>query len=85
MNTTTNTTELSHKPGFYTMGKWLRLTKLTDLHHDLANRLYTACAKLSHERGILVPHVPDPDHGSSNLYHESILKEIIGVGDMYEE
>lgn len=85
MNTMTNTTVLSYKPGFYTMGKWLRLTKLTDLHHDLVNRLYTACSRLSKERGVPIHNVPDPDHGTSNLYHEIILKEVIGVGSMYDK
>ena len=79
--------EMAHslKTGYYTMGSWLRLTGLSDTHHDLVDRLYEACSKLSKERGVLIENAPDAEYGTVNSYHKSILQEIVGVGEMYDE
>ena len=70
--------------GFYTILAWSSMTKLK-IPTDMANRLGRVCSKLSKSRDIVIGKVPDSRYGKVNSYHETILKEIIGVGEMYDE
>jgi len=70
--------------GFYTILAWSSMTKLK-IPTDMANRLGRVCSKISKSRDIVIGKVPDSRYGTVNSYHETILKEIIGVGSMYDE
>ena len=76
--------QINVRSGYYTILAWANIAKLK-IPIDMANRLGRVCSKLSKEREVLVGKVPDTRFGSVNSYHETILKEIIGVGEMYDE